>query len=214
MAPSWIRRMTSCRPCECRHMKPAATLRLFFSDASTALNMPADGRGVDGERLLHEHVDPLLDRVLEVQRPEGGRRGQHRHVAGREAVDGFLVGVETQEAALRAHVDLLAELLRKPAWLPFWRSSNTSAMAWSFTGPPVAAKASPTAPLPRLPQPISANLTVLFSAAWQCGTATPASADAAAAPVQQLEKLAARPRTERHVFLGLAHVKAPGERVM
>ena len=37
--PSWMRRIASCRPCECRHMKPQPTLRFFFSDSSADLSI-------------------------------------------------------------------------------------------------------------------------------------------------------------------------------
>ena len=60
------------------------------------------------------------------------------------------------------------------------RSAKKSAMAWSFTGPPEALKASTAAPLPRPPQPINARRIVLSSAACTRGMATPASAAPAA----------------------------------
>ncbi len=52
-------------------------------------------------------------------------------------------------------------------------------MATSLTGPPGAERASPTAPLPRLPLPMSASRTVLSSPAWTCGTTAPAKIDMA-----------------------------------
>ena len=59
--------------------------------------------------------------------------------------------------------------------------SNRSAIAWSITGSPLAANASATAPVPRPPQPTNASFVVPPPAAWQCGKATPASAEAATA---------------------------------
>src|SRR6266536_5036299 len=53
-------------------------------------------------------------------------------------------------------------------------------MATSLIGPFLTESASPTAPVPRPPQPTSATWMVLFSAAWTWGMATPAKADAAA----------------------------------
>src|SRR5436189_5687025 len=53
-------------------------------------------------------------------------------------------------------------------------------MATSLIGPFLTESASPTAPVPRPPQPTSATWMVLFSAAWTWGMATPARADAAA----------------------------------
>src|SRR5439155_4247143 len=53
-------------------------------------------------------------------------------------------------------------------------------MATSSIGPFLTERASPTAPVPRPPQPTNATWMVLFSAAWTWGIATPARADAAA----------------------------------
>src|SRR5438105_505406 len=53
-------------------------------------------------------------------------------------------------------------------------------MATSLTGPCRVERASPTAPVPRPPQPTRAMRMVLSSAAWTAGTATPARAEAVA----------------------------------
>ena len=53
-------------------------------------------------------------------------------------------------------------------------------MATSLTGPFLTDMASAAAPVPRPPQPIKATRIVLSSAAWTCGTTTPANAVAAA----------------------------------
>ena len=53
-------------------------------------------------------------------------------------------------------------------------------MATSLIGPFLTDRALAAAPVPRPPQPIKATWIVLFSAAWTCGMATPARAEAAA----------------------------------
>src|SRR5206468_4961 len=62
------------------------------------------------------------------------------------------------------------------------RSAKTSAMATSLIGPSATDRAFSAAPVPRPPQPTRATRMVLLSPAWTWGRATPAKADAAAAP--------------------------------
>ena len=111
-------------------MKPHGHLEVLLLRRLGRLQHAARAGRIDGERLLHEHVDALWHGVLEVQRAEGGVRGQEHHVAGPEAVDRLLVGVEAEEAALGRHVDLVRERrLARFFRLPWRRSSNRSAMA-------------------------------------------------------------------------------------
>ena len=86
MAPSWIRRIVSCRAWECRHMNPTPTFRFFFSDCSAALSHRRTA-GHRREGLLRKDVDALADRVFEMHRPKGRVRGQQHDVAGTEAVN-------------------------------------------------------------------------------------------------------------------------------
>ncbi len=86
-------------------------MRFFCGGFPARLEHAADARRVDGERLLHEHVAALLDGVLEMDRPEGGRRGEEDNAAGGQCIDRLPVGVQTEELAFRRHVDLLVELL-------------------------------------------------------------------------------------------------------
>ena len=75
------------------------------------------GRAVDGDRLLHEDVQALLDRVGEVDPAEGRRRGEDDDVAGLQAVHRLLVAVEADELLvfldqqLVAAAELLVELV-------------------------------------------------------------------------------------------------------
>ena len=150
---------------------------------------PAVGRGVDGERLLHEDVDALLDRVLEVQRAEGGRGGQHDHVAGAETVDRLPVGVEAQELPLGRHVQtvlelwqLLGEVLEAALNLvskEVGHGIELDRAAGRREGVGHGAGAA-------RPPPIRASLIVLDSAACTCGTATAAKAEAPATRPESL----------------------------
>src|SRR5262249_10215841 len=64
----------------------------------------ADAGPVDGDRLLGKELLARLDRRLDVEGPEPGRRGQHHQVA---AVDHLLVGVEADEGSVVGNVELL-----------------------------------------------------------------------------------------------------------
>ena len=57
---------------------------------------------VDGHRLLDERVDPFLDGIGQVERPEVRRRGQEDEV---DLVDDVLVGVEAGVLAILGDVD-------------------------------------------------------------------------------------------------------------
>ena len=111
MAPSWIRWMTSSRPARVPPHETGPHLEALFLRQVNRFEHSPHARRIDGKRLLHEDVDAFADGVFEVQRAEGGRRGQDHHVAGREAVDGLLVGVESQEAAIGTRVELAGKLL-------------------------------------------------------------------------------------------------------
>ena len=94
--------MTSCRALRVPPHEADGHLEVLLLRRLGRLQQAAHAGRVDGERLLHEDVDALLHGVLEVQRAEGGVRGQQHHVAGPEAVDRLLVGVEAEEATARA----------------------------------------------------------------------------------------------------------------
>jgi len=71
---------------------------------------PARSRAVRGDRLFHEHVEALLDGVLEVHPAEGEGGGENGDVPGAQRVHGVLVAVKADEAAVFRHVDLVGEL--------------------------------------------------------------------------------------------------------
>ena len=141
----------------------------------------AGGRAIDGGRLLHEDVDALFDGVAKMRPAKRRRRAQDRHVARLKAIDGVAIGVEAEELpVLGGNGKLLAQVpLEVPAAL-LPSAGKISAIAASFTGPPLVATACVTASVPRLPQPIKANRIVLSSAACTWGITTPAKAAAPA----------------------------------
>src|SRR5262249_31422145 len=69
----------------------------------------ADAGAVHGDWLLGEDVLALLDRVLNVLRPEAGGRRQQDDVDA--AVDDLLIGVEADEAAVVGQVDAVVAIL-------------------------------------------------------------------------------------------------------
>jgi len=56
-------------------------------------------------------VNAFLDGIVKLRGTESGVAGQHRHVAGAQAVDRLAIGVEPDELPVRRDVDLVAELL-------------------------------------------------------------------------------------------------------
>ena len=80
-APSRIFWISACREAEWRHISPQAILRFFFLASSPRRRISFVPPGIGGERLLHEHVDALLDGVFEVGRAERRMGGLDHHVA-------------------------------------------------------------------------------------------------------------------------------------
>ena len=69
----------------------------------------AQARAIDGHRFLDERVDPFLDGISQVQRPEVGRGGQEDEV---DLIDDVLVCVEAGVLAILGNVDPRAD--RRP----------------------------------------------------------------------------------------------------
>jgi len=67
----------------------------------------ARGRRIGGERLLHEDMEPLLDRVGEVGPTKRQRRREDRDVTRTETIHRLLVGVETDELPALRNVHLI-----------------------------------------------------------------------------------------------------------
>ena len=183
MAPSWTRFIVSRRgraiaPAEARDDGEVLLLGLLARPEDGA-----DARGVGGDRLLDEGVDPLLHRVGQVQRAEVGRGGQQDHV---DLVDDVLVGVEPDVLAVRRHVHprrhrrgLAGSGRLESSW-----SWKASAMATSRT-PGSAVSACSAAPVPRPPQPTRPTRSVslppakAFAAISSCVVAAAAASVAA-----------------------------------
>src|SRR5271157_6499260 len=55
------------------------------------------GRAIDGDRLLHEDVQSLLDGMGKVDPAKCRRSGEDDHVAWLQAVHGLAIGVEAKE---------------------------------------------------------------------------------------------------------------------
>ena len=75
------------------------------------LEHPAGSRTIRRKRLLHKHVQPLLDCVSKMHPTKRQRRGKDRDVAGLQAVHRLLVSVEADEFAVFRHFDQFAKLL-------------------------------------------------------------------------------------------------------
>ena len=88
-------------------MRPTTTLRFFFLASLLAASTRRTARRVDRQRFFHEHVLALSDCVLIVYRTEVLRGGKNHQVNA--AIDGLLVRLKTDEAALGRHVELRLE---------------------------------------------------------------------------------------------------------
>ena len=91
--------------------QPAGNLEVLLGGLLAGVEHAANARGVDRKRFLHEDIDSLLDRVFEVDRPEGGRSGQHHDAAGIQRVDRLSIAVHADELPLLGHIHLFLELL-------------------------------------------------------------------------------------------------------
>ena len=95
--------------------QPHAHLQVFGVGLGGQLDDPLGARSVDRDRLFKERVHALLDGIGEVGRAKADRRRADRDVAGPEAVDRLLIGVDAHEAPLLRHVGPLLELLAEAA---------------------------------------------------------------------------------------------------
>ena len=82
-----------------------ADFEVFRGGLRGEIDHPARGRAVGGERLFHEHVELLLDRVGEMHPTKRERRREDGDVAGPQAIHGVLVRVKADELAVLGHVD-------------------------------------------------------------------------------------------------------------
>ena len=193
ISPSLIRLKSSCARVAVAAHQADADLEALLLRLLAQGHHPAGRRPIDGDRLLHEGIDSLLDGVGEVHPAEGRRGGQDHHVARLEAVHGLLVAVEADELAILGHVDLVAVGLLQlvvavvePILEHVGHGHELDrALAWCL-------RALPTAPVPRPPQPTSATRMVLSEAACTDGTITPARAEAVADRARRLEEVAPR----------------------
>ena len=110
ISPSLIRLNSSCAGLAVAAHQADADLEVLLLRLLAQGEHLAGGRAVDGDRLLHEGIEALLDRVAEMHPAEGRRRGEDDDVARLEAVHGLLVAVEADELAVVGHVDLVAVL--------------------------------------------------------------------------------------------------------
>ena len=106
IAPSWIWLDGLLQRLVVAAHQAAGDLQVLRLGVLAGLEDPPHARGVDAERFLHEHMAALGHGVLDVDRPEGGRRGQQHDAARGDAVDGLPVGVHAQELAVGGHLEL------------------------------------------------------------------------------------------------------------
>ena len=136
----------------------------FFLGQLATRQHRLDARGIDGHRLLREHVLACVDSLPEVLRAEVRRRAEQDHVDA--AIQEFTVGVESDETMVGPDIKFGGRLLvfRRVFRLCSRRSSKASAMATSLTF--VSAPSAWTAaPVPRSPQPIKPTRSTSLPAA-------------------------------------------------
>ena len=87
--------------------EPAGDFEVLLRRLFAGIEHAADARGVDGERLFHEHVAALRHGIFQVDRPKRGRRSQEHDSARTDCIDRLLVGIEADELTVRRDIDLL-----------------------------------------------------------------------------------------------------------
>jgi hypothetical protein len=100
-----IRWNISLRASQWRHISPTPTFRFRFTQGQH----PPGAGTVDRDRLFHEHIQPLGNRIGEVHPAKGRWGGQDDDVARLQDVHRLLVTVEADELAILGHIDLLVE---------------------------------------------------------------------------------------------------------
>ena len=84
-------------------------LQAFFIGSLAQFEHLLHAGRIHGERLLHEHIDALLDGVFKVRGTERRVGGQHGHVAGAKTIDRLPIGVKSNELPLLRNVYLIAQ---------------------------------------------------------------------------------------------------------
>ena len=82
-----------------------ADLEFLLVGFRRQIDDPPGARPIDCNRLLHEDMEAFLDRILKMRRPERGRGGEDRDVAGPKGVNCLFVGFKADEHPLVRHID-------------------------------------------------------------------------------------------------------------
>ena len=88
--------------------QPHADLQVLGRRLLGQREHPPAGRTIGGERLLHEHIETLLDGILEMNPAKRQRRGEDGHVALLQGIHRVLVAVEADEFLVIRHIDHFA----------------------------------------------------------------------------------------------------------
>ena len=72
---------------------------------------PAAGGAVRRDRFFHEHIETLLDGVLEMHPAKRERRREDRNIAALHRIHRLLVTIEADELLVLGHIDEIAELV-------------------------------------------------------------------------------------------------------
>ena len=83
-----------------------AHLEVLLDRLFSQLQHAACRGAIDRDGFFHEDVDALFDGVREMHPAEGRRRGEDRHIARPQTIDGPAVAVKADELAVLGHVDL------------------------------------------------------------------------------------------------------------
>src|SRR6266404_3808319 len=84
------------RPAVSRH-QPHSDFKVLGRRRLGQLEHSAGAWAIDGERLLHENIEVLLNGISEMDPAERWRSGENRNVARFEAIEGLLVSIEADK---------------------------------------------------------------------------------------------------------------------